>query len=138
MYNVPENLKLSKNFTLNEFACKDGSKTITIDYELIEKLQQLRDKIGKPVSITSGYRSVAYNKECGGIPTSNHLLGKAADIKVSGLSPLELAKAADRIGFKGIGVYPTFTHVDVCGSVSGDKIYWVKDKAGVRKFINSL
>ena len=138
MYNVPESMKLSKNFTLSEFACRDGSEIIMVDYQLIDLLQQLRDTLGKSVRITSGYRTAAYNKECGGIPTSHHLTGKAADIKVSGLSPLELAKAADRIGFKGIGVYPTFTHVDVVGSVSGKKIYWVKDRAGVRKFINSL
>jgi uncharacterized protein YcbK (DUF882 family) len=138
MYNVPEGMKLSKNFTLNEFACKDGSKTITIDYELIEKLQHLRDKAGKPVTITSGYRSVAYNKECGGIATSNHLLGKAADIKISRMTPLEVAKLTDTFGFKGIGVYPTFTHVDVQGSTNGKKIYWKQDANGVKRFVNEL
>ena len=138
MYNVPENMKLSKNFTLNEFACKDGSKTITIDYELIEKLQQLRDKVGKPVNITSGYRSVAYNKQCGGIPTSNHLIGKAADIKISRMTPLEVAKLADTFGFLGIGVYPTFTHVDTQGSTNGRKIYWKQGADGVKHFVDSL
>lgn len=138
MYNVPENLKLSKNFTLSEFACNDGSKEITIDYELIDKLQQLRDTLGKPVRVTSGYRTITYNKKCGGIATSNHLIGKAADIKVSGMTPLDLAKAADKIGFLGIGVYPTFTHVDVCGSVSGKKLYWKQDSKGIKTFINSL
>ncbi len=138
IYKVSGSMKLSKNFTLKEFACRDGSEIIMVDYELIDLLQQLRDTLGKSVRITSGYRTVTYNKECGGISTSHHLTGKASDIKVSGMTPLELAKAADRIGFKGIGVYPTFTHVDVVGSVKGDKIYWVKDKVGVRKFINSL
>ena len=138
MYSVPENMKLSKNFALSEFACKDGSENITVDYQLIDLLQQLRDILGKSIRITSGYRTVTYNKECGGIPTSHHLTGKAADIKVSGMTPLELAKAADRIGFKGIGIYPTFTHVDVGGSVSGAKIYWVTDKAGNKKYVNKL
>ena len=138
MYNVPENMKLSKNFVLNEFACKDGSKTITIDYELIDKLQQLRDKVNKPISITSGYRSVAYNKKCGGIATSNHLLGKAADIKITRMTPLEVARLADAFGFKGIGVYPTFTHVDVQGSTNGKKIYWKQDANGVKRFVDSL
>jgi hypothetical protein len=54
------------------------------------------------------------------------------------MTPLELAKAADRIGFKGIGVYPTFTHVDVGGSVAGTKIYWLTDKAGNKKYVNKL
>ncbi|MFA5208450.1 MAG: D-Ala-D-Ala carboxypeptidase family metallohydrolase [Candidatus Paceibacterota bacterium] len=131
-------MKLSKNFTLNEFACKDGSKTLTIDYELIEKLQQLRDKVNKPVNITSGYRSVAYNKKCGGIATSNHLLGKAADIKISRMTPLEVAKLADTFGFLGIGVYPTFTHVDTQGSTNGRKIYWKQGADGVKHFVDSL
>jgi len=138
MFNVPENLKLSKNFTLSEFACNDGSKEITIDYELIDKLQQLRDMLSKPVKITSGYRTVTYNKKCGGIATSNHLIGKAADIKVSGMTPLELAKVADTLGFKGIGIYPIFTHVDTQGSTNGKKIYWKQDSKGVKSFINSL
>jgi len=138
MYNVPENMKLSKNFKLSEFACKDGSIVVLVDYELVEKLQQLRDKVNKPVVITSGYRSVAYNKKCGGIPTSNHLLGKAADIKISRMTPLEVARLADAFGFKGIGVYPTFTHVDVQGSTNGKKIYWKVDAKGVKRFVDKL
>lgn len=138
MYNVPENMKLSKNFKLSEFACKDGSIVVLVDYELVEKLQQLRDKVNKSVVITSGYRSVAYNKKCGGIPTSNHLLGKAADIKISRMTPLEVAKLADTFGFLGIGVYPTFTHVDVQGSTNGKKIYWKVDSKGVKRFVDEL
>jgi len=138
MYNVPENMKLSKNFKLSEFACKDGSIVVLVDYELVEKLQQLRNKVNKPVVITSGYRSVAYNKKCGGIPTSNHLLGKAADIKISRMTPLEVAKLADTLGFLGIGVYPTFTHVDVQGSTNKKKIYWKQGTDGVKHFVDSL
>jgi uncharacterized protein YcbK (DUF882 family) len=138
MYSVPENLRLSKNFILSEFACNDGSKEITVDYELIEKLQQFRDALGKPISVTSGYRTVTYNKKNGGISTSHHLTGKAADIKVSGMTPLAVAKAADKIGFLGIGVYPTFTHVDVGGSVAGKKIYWMQNKNGVKSYLTKL
>lgn len=138
MYSVPENLRLSKNFMLSEFACKDGSKTITVDCGLIDNLQQLRDTIGKPIVITSGYRTAAYNKRCGGISTSHHLTGKAADIKVTGMTPLQVALAADKVGLKGIGVYPTFTHVDVCGSVTGKKLYWRTNSAGKQTFYKSL
>jgi len=138
MYQVPENMKLSKNFVISEFACKDGSKEIKVDYELIEKLQKLRDALGKPIIVTSGYRTATYNKKSGGISTSNHLTGRAADIKVTGMTPLQVALAADKIGLKGIGVYPTFTHVDVCGSTAGKKIYWRTDKAGKQTFYNSL
>jgi len=138
MYNVPGKMKLSKNFVLSEFACNDGSKEITVDYELIDLLQKLRDTLNKPIRITSGYRTVTYNKKCGGIATSHHLTGKAADIKVSGMTPLQVAKVADKFGFKGIGAYPTFTHVDVAGSVTGKKIYWKVDSKGNKTFVNSL
>ena len=138
MYNIPEDLKLSKNFAINEFACNDGSKEITIDYELIDLLQKLRDILGKPIKVTSGYRTVTYNKKCGGIPTSLHLQGKAADIKVTGMTPIALAKAADKMGFRGIGVYPTFTHVDVGGSTTGAKIYWKVDSKGNKTFVKTL
>ena len=138
MYSVPESMKLSKNFAISEFACNDGSKEITVDCELVQLLQKMRDTLGKPITVTSGYRTVTYNKKCGGIATSHHLTGKAADLKVSGVTPLEVAKAADKMGFMGIGVYPTFTHVDVCGSVTGKKIYWKQNPAGVKFFVKGL
>ncbi|MBR5035695.1 MAG: peptidase M15, partial [Prevotella sp.] len=46
----------------------------------IHVLQPLRDAIGRPVYITSGYRSAKLNAKVGGVPNSRHLLGKAADI----------------------------------------------------------
>ena len=134
MYSIQESMKLSKNFAISEFACKDGSKVITVDYELVDLLQRLRDTLGKPIIVTSGYRTVAYNKKCGGISTSHHLTGKAADIKVTGMTPLELAKAADTMGFRGIGVYPAFTHVDV----GPKKLYWKLNSVSVKTFVSSL
>jgi len=134
MYNIPENMKLSRSFTISEFACNDDSKEIIVDYELVSLLQKMRDTLGKPIKITSGYRTAVYNKSCGGISTSHHLTGKAADIKVTGISPLDLAHVADKTGFKGIGVYPTFTHVDV----GPQKLYWKQNSAGVKTTIKSL
>lgn len=135
MYRVPENMKLSEHFTLSEFACKDGSKDIIVDYELIERLEMLRAEIGgNPVIIVSGYRTRTYNKQCGGISTSKHLKGEAGDIKVKRKKPIEIAYAAEKIGFKGIGVYPTFTHVDI----GPERVYWKQNKAGVKTIINSL
>jgi uncharacterized protein YcbK (DUF882 family) len=138
MFIVQESMQLSKNFAIKEFACKDGSKDIVVDYRLVELLQKFRDSVKKIITITSGYRTVAYNKKCGGIATSNHLTGKAADIKIEGLTPLQVAHAADAIGFTGIGVYPTFTHVDVQGTKEGKKLYWKQDAKGVKTIIKSL
>lgn len=84
-----------------------------MDSTLLNKLQILRDEIGKPIIINSGYRTKEYNKKIGGSPKSQHMLGKAADIKVNGMAPEALAKKAEIAGFNGIGIYKTFIHVDV-------------------------
>jgi len=113
-------IKISKNFSLHEFECKDGSHLVKVDEELIDKLQQLRDLIGKPIPIHSGYRTPEYNKKVGGATKSQHLLGKAADISVNGISSEKLAELAEKVGFNGIGIYKTFVHCDV----RGYKAHW--------------
>jgi len=112
-----DNIRLSKNFTTNEFRCKCCG-AIIIEVGLIGGLQQLRDLIGKPIIINSGYRCEKHNKEVGGSPKSQHLLGKAADIRTLDMSPVDLAYYAKEIDvFKngGIGLYPNFVHLDVRG-----------------------
>lgn len=108
-------VKLSENFTVIEFACKDGSDKILIDTDLVKLLQKIRDHFKKSVSITSAYRNADYNKKIGGATSSQHIKGTAADIVVEGVSPLEVAKYAEYIlkNSGGIGYYPNFTHVDV-------------------------
>lgn len=100
---------------MKEFQCKDGSHQVVVKRDLLDKLQLLRDLAGKPVIITSGYRNPAYNLKVGGSPTSRHLRGEAADIQIPGLGPQQVAELAEQVGFMGIGVYDTFTHVDVRG-----------------------
>ena len=79
-----------------------------------------------------------YNKKCGGAPKSQHIEGTAADIKVSGISPLDVAKAAESVGFTGIGVYThsgnSFTHVDVRAL----KTYWTDLPGHQLKSVKSL
>ncbi|MEW5920995.1 MAG: D-Ala-D-Ala carboxypeptidase family metallohydrolase [Bacillota bacterium] len=81
--------------------------------ELLERLQALREALGRPVIINSGYRNREHNAAAGGSPDSYHLRGMAADIRVPSMSPAELATAARQAGFRGIIVYSTFVHVDV-------------------------
>lgn len=106
--------KGTKNFKISEFRCK-GSGTLPnggIDNNLILKLEELRYALGgKALVINSGYRSPAHNKRVGGASKSQHLYGKAADIKVRGVTPATVYRAADKI-FNGVGRYNTFTHVD--------------------------
>ena len=107
------NIQISKNFKLKEFQCKDGSQLVKIDSQLLHKLQALRDEIGRPVIINSGYRTESHNKAVGGAKNSYHMQGKAVDIKINGLKPEEIAKIAEKIGFTGIGIYKNFTHLDI-------------------------
>ena len=107
-------LQLSPHFRLREFASKDGSDKVLVDDDLVFLLEQIREAAGGAVTINSGYRSPAHNSAVGGVSSSQHLYGRAADIVVDGASPLLVGQIAeyylDRRG--GIGVYQTFTHVD--------------------------
>ncbi len=86
---------------------------VALRRDLLEGLQRLRDLAGRPVVITSGYRNKSHNDRVGGSPTSRHLTGEAADIKIAGLHPDEVAQLAREAGFTGIGIYKNFLHVDV-------------------------
>ena len=117
-------MKLTKNFSAAEFRCNDKAKTevpanlLCNVQELAEQLQVLRDHVGKPIVINSGYRTAAYNKSVGGSPKSQHLLAKAADIRIAGYTPKQVADIVEKLvkegkmKIGGIGVYPTFTHLD--------------------------
>ena len=118
-------MKLTENFNLSEFECKCGcsmpdfvKKNVI---ELAENLQVLRDVVGK-LDLTNAYRCKEHNADVGGAVNSQHLKGKAADVKSSAMSPSEIAVTIDDLmkneKFKlgGVGIYNTFTHVDIRGS----------------------
>lgn len=118
-YSKGSNTSLSANFKVSEFACKGGGccSTVMIDDQLVLYLQKIRDHFGKSITITSGYRCHTHNSRVGGATGSRHAKGQAADIVVSGVKPAEVAKYAESIGVKGIGLYETnadghFVHID--------------------------
>lgn len=100
------------NFTPKEIACK-GDGSLFIDMKAMDALQKFRTAVGVPVIINSAYRSEKHNKAMGGSPNSQHLLGKAFDIRITkDLDRDTIHKAAKAAGFKGIGDYQTFVHID--------------------------
>ena len=106
---------LSENFTVREFRSRDGSDVVLIDTELVDILQSVRDYFGVPVTITSAYRTPSHNRAVGGAANSQHVLGTAADIVVSGVSPEDVAEYIEYLQPTkgGIGLYNSFVHVDV-------------------------
>jgi uncharacterized protein YcbK (DUF882 family) len=112
------NKKVSTNFRVKEFACTDGSDPIFIDSELVNILQKIRAHFGKSVTITSAYRTPGKNKAVGGQTYSQHLYGRAADIKVNGVTPKKVAAYAETLlkNKGGIGTYSTFVHIDTRGT----------------------
>ncbi|KDR94606.1 Peptidase M15 [Peptoclostridium litorale DSM 5388] len=113
MYMLEKDVKLSANFCVSEFACKGGGGRVLFDMELVRRLQGLRDYFKRPIVITSGYRTRSYNDMVGGAENSQHIYGRAADIKVVGIGSDKIAAAAIRLGFRGVGIYENFVHVDV-------------------------
>lgn len=107
--------KLSTNFTVKEFACKDGSDAVLVAPRLVMVLQTIRSHFGAAVTINSAYRTPQYNAKIGGVAHSQHCYGTAADITVRGQKPAAVAAYARKImpDWGGVGIYNTFTHIDV-------------------------
>ncbi len=118
-------MKITPNFSSDEFASHDETPYPVqwLDSRLVplcETLQALRDSIGRPISIISGYRSPAWNVRVGGADHSQHPQGRAADIRVGGMRPADVHDELlrlDKLGktpmLGGLGLYLTFVHVDV-------------------------
>lgn len=118
-------MQLTKDFNLIEFACHDGTQVppelIPNVQELANQLQVIRDHLGEPLRINSGYRSPAHNKAVGGKKNSYHMKAMAADLTTKNKTPKQLAAliekliAEKKIKQGGIGIYPGFCHYDCRG-----------------------
>ena len=116
-YSADKEKYISAHFQVKEFHSKnDRADLVKVDERLIELLENIRKSTGKPVIINSGYRSAAYNATIkNAVPNSQHVQGKAADIRIVGVAPRKVAQIAEWFlgNSGGIGIYSTFTHVDV-------------------------
>lgn len=115
---------ISKNFNLKEFECPCCHR-VMIHADLVQKLQFLRNDIGLPIVVTSGYRCREYNEKVGGVNNSYHMLGMAADVTVKFGHLTELYFLAKEIGFTGIGLYNSryFVHLDIR---PGELVEWTE------------
>lgn len=127
-------MRLTPNFSLDEFRSKDGSsfpseivQSLTI---LANQLQALRTELGRSITITSGYRSPSHNLKVGGAKDSFHVRGMAADIQVSGMTPKQVYDAIEKLIKEGkmkeggLGLYKSWVHYDF----RGRRIRWDKSK----------
>ena len=116
-------MTLSRNFSYSEFTKSDTAARLHIQNEIVDwdvrdnikalvedVLQPLRDAWGGPLFINSGYRSPELNKAVGGVATSQHCKGQAADVGVT--DPYALAKLAKRmrLDYDQMILYPSFVH----------------------------
>ena len=106
-----------KYFKLFEFSChhcgelpKGGMNPV-----LLRKLDELREMLGHPIEVSSGYRCSEHNRRIGGVDSSQHVMANAADVWSDYATTEKLLELAEKVGFDGIGYYPEegFIHVDV-------------------------
>ena len=117
-------IRVATNFSLHEFQCTGSGplhEHVQLDENLLQRLQRLRTSIGHPIIINSAYRCPERNRQVGGSPNSQHMTGRAVDIRVNGMTPRQVAAEAEKIGFQGIGIYRTFVHLD---TRTGAKARW--------------
>jgi zinc D-Ala-D-Ala carboxypeptidase len=91
------------NFSKSEFRCKETGEN-GMQPEFMALLQQLRNRYGKPMLISSGYRSPRHSIEARKAQAGTHAQGIACDVAVSGADAQLLVKLALDLGFTGIGV----------------------------------
>jgi len=143
-------MNLSPNFTLQELTHSDAAvrqgwdnnpdaNEINNLTRLAKLLEQVRTLLGKPISINSGYRSKKVNDSVGSKDSSQHRIGCAADIRVSGMTPsqvCEAIKASDIQFDQLIREFDSWTHISVPNTASdvARKQMLIIDKQGTRPY----
>jgi uncharacterized protein YcbK (DUF882 family) len=112
-------------FTKAEFDCKHSGKN-EMQPEFMAKLQLLREKYGRPIQITSGYRHPTHPVEARkGHTTGEHTRGTCADIAcTSGAERYEIIRLALQLGFSRIGISKTFVHLGIGGAGLPAPVIW--------------
>lgn len=119
---IPEGVWRWRWFSPAEIACRGtGQVKLTAEsMDALDKLDALRERMGHPLIVNSGYRSPEHNRRVGGAPRSKHMEGIAFDISMVNVDPHRFEREARALGFNGIGIYPpqkpsgarNFIHID--------------------------
>ena len=114
-----------KYFNYEEFDSPDiqGSGQL-MDPKLLDMIDKARKIYGKPICVTSGYRTEDHNRKVGGVDSSSHLKGLAIDVAcVRSNDRFEMLTALIEVGFNRIGVASTFIHIDIDKNKSQNVIW---------------
>lgn len=144
-------MNLSDNFTLAELVASQTAHRFGIDNtppdDVVENLralcvnvlQPLRERLGAPIVISSGYRCPALNEKIGGARASQHTRGQAADIIVTGRSPVEVAGyiAESDLPFDQVIYEGTWTHVSYSAERRGS-ILTAKFSGGRASYLEGI
>lgn len=117
----------TKNFKASEFACHHCGEN-KIDQKVIDLCQKIRDALGVPVRVNSGYRCAKHNAAVGGVRGSKHTLGMAADLSSSvnardmfdKVKQLQAKGEIPELGYCILYKRKNFIHVDIAKRPSGN------------------
>jgi len=107
----------SEHFSEQEVMCQCGCGRADMDPGFMDRLEELREHFGKPLTLTSAFRCPAHNSEVSTTGADGpHTTGRAVDILIQGLDAFRLVKVALALGFTGLGVKQKstgrFLHLD--------------------------
>lgn len=106
-------LAIAPDFVLEEYMAAYKGRYGVMQTHIVDRMQEVRDDVGGPVSVNSGYRNPTYNAGVGGVEYSRHQYGDAVDLDVSGMSADALADVCDAHGADYVATYSTgHTHCD--------------------------
>jgi len=122
-----------RNFKRDEFVCPCGCGFDDVDPLIVTTLQRLRDEVQRPVVVNSGCRCKSHNAAVKGSKSSQHLRGKAADIKIEGLTSIQIIDVIRRLYLDGeiyvgyvYAINGASVHVDVRAPQSQTVRRWTR------------
>ena len=121
------NKQLTKHFKLSEIHChgKGCCSTTKLDIKVVKFAEKMRNALGVPVTVESGYRCYQHNRAVGGANGSGHTYGMALDLTTAKVSRERLAVLAELLGVPRIGIYLTDNKKCMIHIGTGNKCHWI-------------